>query len=74
MPILEEQGHIGLPLGGKHDIPTITWSKTPWKPRVTLMVEVNNLIDQGMMDNYDQELEHSVMQEVPATEADASPP
>ena len=26
------------------------------------------------MDNYDQELEHSVMVEVPATEADASLP
>ena len=38
------------------------------------MVEVNDLIDQGMMDNYDQESEHSVMVEVPATEADASPP
>ena len=37
------------------------------------MVEVNNLIDWGMVDNYDQELEHSVMVEVPATEADAYP-
>ena len=27
-----------------------------------------------MTDNYDQELEHSVMEEVPTTEADASPP
>ena len=38
------------------------------------MVEVNNLIDWCMMDNYDQELEHSIMAEVPATEADASQP
>ena len=74
MPILEEQDCTSLPLGGKHDIPTITWSKTPWKPRVTLTAEVNDLIDWGMMDNYDQELEHSVMEEVPTTEAEAFPP
>ena len=74
MPILEEQDHACLPLGRKHNIPPINQSKTPWKPRVTLTVEVNDLLDQGMMDNYDQELEHSVMEEVPATEADASPP
>ena len=73
-PILEEQARASLPLGGKHDTPTTIQPKTPWKPRVTLTVEVNNLIDQGMMDNYDQELEHSIMAEVPATVADASLP
>ena len=73
MPILEEQDCTSLPLGGKHDIPTINQSKTPWKPRVTLMVEVNNLLDKGMTDNYDQELEHSVTEEVPTTEVDTSP-
>ena len=72
--ILEEQDCASLPLGGKHDTPTITWPKAPWKPRITLVAEVNNLIDQGMMDNYDQESEHSIMAEVPATEADASQP
>ena len=35
---------------------------------------MNDLIDWGMMDNYDQELEHSVTVEVPTTEADTSPP
>ena len=70
----EEQDSASLPLGGKHDTPTTTQPKTPWKPRVTLRAEVNDLIDQGMMDNYDQESEHSVMAEVPATEADASLP
>ena len=73
-PIPEEQDCASLPLGGKQYTPTITWPKTPWKPRVSLMVEVNDLIDRGMMDNYDQESEHSVMVEVPTTEADASPP
>ena len=38
------------------------------------MVEVNDLLDQGMMDNYDWESEHSAMEEAPTTEADASPP
>ena len=63
------------PPARKHDTPAITQPKTPWKPRVTHMVEVNNLIDRGMTDNYDQESEHSIMVEVPIhREADASPP
>ena len=74
MPILEEQDHASLPLGGKHDTPTIIRPKTPWKPRVSLTAEVNDLIDWGMMDIYGQKSEHSVMVEVPATEADASLP
>ena len=74
IPIPEEQDHASLPLGEKCDIPTINQPKTPWKPRVTLMAEVNDLLDWGMMENYDQESEHSAMEEVPATEADASPP
>ena len=74
MSILEEQDCTSLPLGGKHDTPTITWPKAPWKTRITLAVEVNNLIDWGMTDNYDHELEHSIMAEVPTTEADASQP
>ena len=74
MPIPEEQDCASLPLGKKYDIPTINQPKTPWKPRVTLTAEVNDLLDRGMMDNYDWESEHSAMEEVPATEADASPP
>ena len=70
----KEQGSTSLPLGGKHDTPTTNQPKTPWKPRVTLRLEVSDLIDWGMMDNYDQELEHSIMAEVPATEADTFPP
>ena len=72
--ILEEQDHASLALGRKHDTPIITPPKTPWKPRITLVAEVNNLIDWGMMDNYDQELEHSITAEVPTTEADTSQP
>ena len=69
----QEQDCTTLPLGGKLDSPTVTVPKTPWKPRVTLTVEVNDLLDQGMMDNYDWESEHSTMVEEPTTEADTSP-
>ena len=74
MSLLEEQDCTSLPLGGKHNTPTITQPKAPWKPRITLVAEVNNLIDWGMMDNYDQESEHSITVEVPTTEADAFQP
>ena len=62
----EEQGNTSSSLGGKHNTATANQPKTPWKPRITLRAEVNNLIDQGMMDNYDQESEHSTMVEVPS--------
>ena len=74
MPIPEEQDHMSPPLGEKCDIPTINQPKARWKPRVTLMAEVNDLLNRGMTDNYDRELEHSATEEVPATEADASTP
>ena len=70
----EEQGNTSSPLGGKHDTATANQPKTHWKPRITLRVEVNDLIDRGMTDNYDQESEHSTMVEVPSTEADTLPP
>ena len=38
------------------------------------MAEITDLVNQGMMENYDQESEHSAMVEVPSTEADTSPP
>ena len=72
--VLEEQGHANLPLGEKQDSATVNPSKTPWKPRITLIAKMNDLIDQGMMDNYDQESKHSTTAEVPSTEADTLPP
>ena len=72
--IPEGQSHTNLPLDGKQDSVITDQSKAPWKPRITLMAEVNDLIDWGMMANYDQELEHSAVVEVPSTEADTSPP
>ena len=60
--IPEEQSHANLPLGEKQDSATTDQSKVPWKPRITLMVEITNLVDRGMTDNYEQESDHSNVQ------------
>ena len=63
-----------MPLGGVHTTLAVAMPKTPWKPRVTLMAEVDNLLTQGMTEDYNREPEHSVMAKEPATKADTSPP
>ena len=72
-PTPVEQTHADLPLGGVHTIPAITMPKTPWKCRISLIDEVNTLLDRGMMDDYDHELEHSAVAKEPSTKVDASP-
>ena len=72
--ILEEQSHANLPLGEKQDSASSDQYKVPWKPKITLIGEITDLIDRGMMDNYDQELEHPIVTEVPSTKADTLPP
>ena len=72
--IPEEQSHANLPLGEKQDSATTDQLKVPWKPKITLIGEITDLIDWAMMDNYDQESEHSIVAKVPSTEADTSPP
>ena len=57
--IPEEQSHTNLPLGKKQDSATTDQSKVPWKPRITHMVEITDLVNWGMMDNYEQESDHS---------------
>ena len=52
LPTPEEPEHITLPLGGVHATLAATTPKTPWKPRITLMAEVNDLLNQGMVDDY----------------------
>ena len=47
---------------------------TPWKPRVTLMAEVGELLTRGMTEDYDHEPEHSATAKELATEAETSPP
>ena len=70
----KEQGNANLPLGRKCNTATANQPKTSWKPRISLTAEVNDLISQGMTDNYDQELEHSTKVEVPSPEAVTSSP
>ena len=73
-PILEEQDGANPPLGRGHTTQAIDMPKTPWKPRITLMAEVGELLTQGMTEDYDHEPEHSTMEKEPATKADISPP
>ena len=74
LPIPEELEHTTLPLGGVHVALAATTLKTPWKPRITLMAEGNDLLNQGMADDYNHESEHSTTGKEAATEADMSPP
>ena len=70
----EEQDHDTPLLSGMHNTLAVTMPKTPWKPRVTLMAEVGDLLDWGMTDNYDCESEQSTMAKEPGTKADTSLP
>ena len=73
-PTLEEQDGANLPLGGGHATQAIDMPKTPWKPGITLMAEVGELLTQSMTEDYNCEPEHSAMEKELATEADISPP
>ena len=73
-PTPEEQDGANPPLGGGHDTQTIAMPKTLWKPRVTLMAEVDELLTWGMTEDYYHEPEHSAMEKELATKADISPP
>ena len=74
LPTPEESEHTTLPLGGAHATLAATTSKTLWKPRITLMAEVNDLLDRGMVEYYNCESEHSALGKETATEADILPP
>ena len=52
LPTPEEPECTTLPLGTVHATPVATIPKTPWKPRITLMAEVNDLLNWGMADDY----------------------
>ena len=73
-PTPEEQDGADLPLGRMHVIQAVATSKTPWKPRVTLMAEVNDLLARGVTEDYDREPEHSTMAKEFTTKTDTSPP
>ena len=59
LPTPEEPECLTLPLGRAHATPVDNIPKTLWKPRITLMAEVNDLINQGMADDYNCKPEHS---------------
>ena len=61
-------------LGGAPGTPIDNIPKTLWKPRITLMAEVNDLINRGMADDYNHESEHSAMVEEASAGADVPPP
>ena len=73
-PMPEEQDCANLPLGGVHATLAVATTKTSWKPRITLMAEVGNLLNWGMTEDYDHEPECSAMVKEPTTEAGTSPP
>ena len=73
-PTPEEQDGANPPLGRVHATLAVAMPKTPWKPRVTLTAEVDNLLTWGMTEDYNHELEHSTMVKDLATETDTSPP
>ena len=71
IPLLppEDPGHTTLQLDGAHAIPAATTPKTPWKPRISLRVGVDDLLNQAMADNSSCESEHSTTGKVAAAEA-----
>ena len=74
LPTPEEPECTTPPLGGVPGTPIDNIPKTLWKPRITLMAEVNDLINRGMADDYDHEPEHSTTGEEAAAGADVLPP
>ena len=74
LPTAEKPECTTLPLGGMPATPADTIPKTPWKPRITLMAEVDDLLNRGMADDYNHESEHSTSGKEIATEADIPPP
>ena len=57
------------PLGRVHAIPSTTTTKTPWKPRISLTAEVNDLLKWGMADDSSCKSEHSTSEKAAAAEA-----
>ena len=72
LPPSEDPECTSLSLGGAHAIPTATTPRTPWKPRISLMAEVDDLLKWGIMDDYNHESEHSAMGKEAATDTDVS--
>ena len=52
-----------------HAIPAATTPKTPWKPRISLTAEVDDLLKWGMADNSSCESKHSAAEKAAAAKA-----
>ena len=71
IPLLspEEPEFTTLSLGGACTILVATTPKTPWKPRISLKAEVNDLLDWAMVDDSSCKLEHSAAGKAATAEA-----
>ena len=71
IPLLppEEPEHTTPPLGRVHAIPAATPPKTPWKPRISLATEVDDLLIWAMAGDSSRELKHSARGKVATAEA-----
>ena len=74
LPIPEEPECTTQLLGGAPATPIDNIPKTLWKPRITPTAEVNDLINQGMADDYNTKPEHPAMGEEASAGADIFPP
>ena len=72
-PIPEEQDCANPPHGRAHVSLAIATPTTPWKPRITLLGEANDLLAQGMREDYNCEPESSTMAQEPTTKVGTSP-
>ena len=73
-PPLEEPECTTSPVDEAHTIPAANSPKTPPKPRVSIVAEVNDLLTQAMADESSHKSKHSPIGEVTTVEAVASPP
>ena len=71
IPLLspEEPECTTPPLGRAHAIPSATTPKTLWKPRISLMAEVDDLLKWGMVGDSSHESKHSALEKAAAVEA-----
>ena len=70
-PTMEDHGCMTPTQGGQQDTLPATIPKTPWKPRIAPVTQVAELLDRGITNNYDRELEHSITADQ-ATQAEMS--
>ena len=74
LPTPEEPECTTLLLGRVYATLVETIPKTPWKPRITLSAEVNDLLERGMADDYDCKPEPPAMEKEATKSADMPPP